>query len=91
MTLRRCFKQKQINNIAKRFGLFRLRRVAASIYLETGTSPIVGDVAKFMGMKQVKIHDQWDLYWSDVSITAERAKNMKKYQVSREKMSKIIL
>lgn len=35
--------------------------------------------AKF-GMREVAESDNWDLYWTDLSISVERAKDMRRFQ-----------
>lgn len=37
-------------------------------------------VAARFGMKEVTEDSSWNLYWTDLSVSVERAKDMKRYQ-----------
>jgi len=39
--------------------------------------------AKRFGFKEVGEEDDWNLYWTDFSVSLERVMEMKRYQVRR--------
>lgn len=41
---------------------------------------VIRRVAKRFGMKEAKLGDPWNIFWTDVSISVERAKEMKQFQ-----------
>nr|CAD7423805.1 unnamed protein product [Timema monikensis] len=41
---------------------------------------VVRRVATRYGMKEVSEEDSWNLYWTDVSVSVEKAKDMKRFQ-----------
>ncbi|XP_071450337.1 tubulin polyglutamylase TTLL6 [Hetaerina americana] len=41
---------------------------------------VVREVAKSLGMREVVESGSWDIFWTDMSVSMERAKNMKGYQ-----------
>ena len=44
-------------------------------------SSTVRRVSKRFGFKEVTDDEDWNLYWTDYSVTLERVMDMKKYQV----------
>lgn len=54
----------------------------SGICLQTCRYDVIKFVAKSMGMKEIDDTDTWDVCWTDSLISVEKAKDMKKYQVS---------
>jgi tubulin polyglutamylase TTLL6/13 len=43
---------------------------------------VVRQVAMKLGIRDVGEDDSWNVYWTDLSITVEKAKEMKRFQVT---------
>ncbi|PSN41134.1 hypothetical protein C0J52_05208 [Blattella germanica] len=63
---------------AKRRKKKRKRRV--TICTANCKYEVVRRVAIKMGMREVSEEDSWNLYWTDLSVSVERAKEMKRFQ-----------
>ena len=51
---------------------------------------VVRRVAKRFGMKDVSEDEPWNLYWTDLSISLERCKDMKRFQVSGRVLDEVL-
>ncbi|RLU23275.1 hypothetical protein DMN91_003478 [Ooceraea biroi] len=47
---------------------------------DKGSNTVVRRVAARFGMREVTEDSSWDLYWTDLSVSIERAKDMKRFQ-----------
>lgn len=67
---------------AGRVGRKRRRRRRRSITICTASCryEVVRRVAYRMGMKEVLEDESWNIYWTDLSISVERCKEMKRFQ-----------
>ena len=45
-------------------------------------------VSARFGMKEVSEDEPWNLFWTDMSVTVERAKEMKRFQVKFKLINK---
>lgn len=52
---------------------------------------LVRQIAMKLGMMDVGEDDSWNLYWTDVSISTEKVKEMKRFQVTVMIFSGIIV
>lgn len=43
---------------------------------------VVRQVAMKLGIRDVGEDDSWNVYWTDLSVTVEKAKEMKRFQVT---------
>lgn len=58
----------------------------SSICLQYCNSTVVRDVAKSLGMIEVEYSEPWDLCWCESPMDLKRAKDLKKFQVSHNKL-----
>ncbi|RZF49121.1 hypothetical protein LSTR_LSTR008407 [Laodelphax striatellus] len=56
------------------------RKKISTICTENCKYEVVTKIAKSFGMRSVRECDNWNLYWTDHTVTVERAKEMKRFQ-----------
>lgn len=68
------------NHLSSRYFDFFLNHRYLTICTSNCKYEVVRRVAARYGMREVTEDSNWNLYWTDLSISIERAKDMKRYQ-----------
>ncbi|KAG5871650.1 hypothetical protein JTB14_037075 [Gonioctena quinquepunctata] len=76
----KIFKEKKFEVVARLTKISKKRKRVVSVCLTHCRYDVIRRVAQKFGYKEVTEGENWNMYWTDLSITVDRCKEMKRFQ-----------